>query len=379
MIWLRALLWILWLVACLYQLATRVLVRRFRRFEVDPPVSRRPGEPVSLLKPLYGTQERTENNIRSFAEQDYLGPSEVLLTVGRPGDPALDMARRLAAEDPRYRLLEGDTAGGCVNPKVANLLQGYPHCTAPFILCSDADMHAPPGHLDKMMEPFQDEQVGLVMSLYCAQQAHSPATALEALSGVDFAASVLVARVVEGLSFGLGAHLACRRTALEQIGGFSALGDYLAEDYHIGNRLYRAGWKVKLAGSILEDVLPDLSWKEYLSHQLRWMRTYRISRPGGHLAFITTQGTAWVLALLLLEGWNWPSALALGLWWVIRSRCTAANWRLLGGRSVERWVGWLPLKDLLYLGLWATSLVGDTVRWGPRKLKIFADGRMRPV
>jgi ceramide glucosyltransferase len=360
-------------VACLYQLGTYFLVIRFRRFEVDPPVAERPTYPVSQLKPLHGVQPRSESNLLSFLEQDYLGPSEMVCCL-REGDFQIEeIARRLNPGG----VVVGTPREECPNLKVANLLQGYPRCRYPFVLLSDADMWAPRGHLDKVMEHFEDERVGLVTALYCAQRVHRPAMALEALSGVDFAASVLVARVVEGLSFGLGANLACRREALEEIGGFEPLGQYLADDYQLGQRMHRAGWKIKLAGSILEDTLPDLSFRDYLSHQLRWLRTYRISRPGGHAAFIVTQGLIWTLALGVVYGWSWLSVLAFTGWWEVRRRCAEANWRNLGGHSVSRWIAWLGPKDALYLGLWVASWVGDTVRWGSRKLQLLPGGRVR--
>ena len=367
------------LFASLYQLATSYLVNRFRRFELEPEARSRPRYPVTHLKPIHGAKPRTESNLRSFTEQDYDGEVEVVFSAGRLHDPATPVARGIAADDPRVKVVEGDASANCTNPKVASMIQGYPHCTKAFVLSTDSDMHAPEGYLNKVMEHFDDPQVGMVTALYVIQQVHRPTMALEALSILDFSVSVLVARALEGMSFGLGASMAFRREALEQIGGFRAVGEYLAEDYQLGNRLHKAGWKVKLAGVVLEDVLPDITFKEYFMHQLRWMRTYRISRPAGHFAFIVTQGSAWVLGLLALTGWSWSTALAALLWWQIRTRCTSVNWTALGGQDVPRWVRFVPLKDLIYLSLWVTSLVGDRVTWGNRELQIFPDGQMRRV
>ena len=371
------LLWLLLSFAVFYQLATTYLVERFRKFELEPPAPFRPDYAVSHLKTVHGRQPRSESNWRSYIDQDYLGESEVVFTIGRLGDASAELAREIQRNDPRVKVIEGDASGNGANPKVASMIQGWPHCTMPYLLSTDSDMHAPPNYMDKIMAGFEDPKVGMVTCLYCIQRVNSPALAMEALSVLDFSVSVLVARAIEGMSFGLGANMAFRRDVLESIGAFDVLGDYLAEDYQLGNRITKAGWKVKLAGMVVEDVLPGMKLKEYLLHQLRWMRTYRISRPGGHFSYIVTQGTLWVNLICLLAGWNWQSALALWIWWTVRIRCTLHNWKVFGAVDAARWIPWLILKDHFYLILWVCSLVGDQVRWGPRLLKLFPDGRMK--
>lgn len=362
--------------AILYQLAAAWLVQRFRTREVDPPVRLDSGPPVSHLKPVHGVTPRTPENLRSYIDQDYPGPIEVVFTAGRPDDPVIPVCQELAAADPRIKVIAGDASGLGTNPKVASMIQGYPHCTCSVILSTDSDMFAPPGYMHKMLAPMRDPKVGMVTCLYCIQRVHAPAMALEALAVLDFSTSVLVARALEGMSFGLGANMCMRREALEEIGGVQGMGEYLAEDYQLGNRMHRKGWKVVLAGTVVEDVLGEMTLTQFLSHQLRWMRTYRISRPGGHFAYVVTQGSAWVLGLLALHGLTPLTAAAAGLWLAVRSRCALANWEALGGVDVGRWCWLVPIKDLFYLGLWLTSLVGNRVRWGPRELQLRPDGTM---
>lgn len=364
---------LLLLIACGYQKATVALVRRFRRFEVDPPVARRPRYAVSQLKPVHGVRARTGENFLSALEQDYLGEWEAIFSVGKPGDPAGELARSLGVT-----VAEGDANGSCPNRKVASMLLGYSHCKHSILVCSDAEMCVPSNYLDKMTAPFADDRVGMTTALYIIQRVHRPALALEALSIVDFATSVLVARVVEGLSFGLGANMTFRREALEEIGGLPAVGNYLAEDYQLANRIYRAGWKIALAGVIAESAVSDMSFSEYFSHQLRWMRTYRVSRPGGHFFYIITQGTFWVLALSFLLSWPYALSVAV-LWWALRISCARTCWDLLGGVEVNRWIYLVPFKDLLYLVLWVMSLFGHTVRWGADTLKLRKDGKIERI
>src|SRR5882672_145641 len=79
--------------------------------------------PVTILKPLKGVDEGLERNLRSFFRLDY--PAyELILGAPEADDPALEVARRVAAEFPSVaaRVVVG-TESLCPNPKM-NLLAG---------------------------------------------------------------------------------------------------------------------------------------------------------------------------------------------------------------------------------------------------------------
>jgi len=68
---------------------------------------------------------------------------------------------------------------------------------------------------------------------------------------------VLTARKIEhGIRFGLGSTLAASRTALAAAGGLEPLVDYLADDYEIGARIARAGYRIELCGETVETAVP---------------------------------------------------------------------------------------------------------------------------
>ena len=61
------------------------------------------------------------------------------------------------------------------------------------------------------------------------------ASRLEALAvNTDFTPMVMLSAAVEPVRYALGATIAIKRAALEQIGGFRAIKDYLADDFHLG-------------------------------------------------------------------------------------------------------------------------------------------------
>src|SRR5205085_602613 len=88
------------------------------------------------------------------------------------------------------------------------------------LLVNDGDIRVPPGYLSEVLDPLEDEGVGLVTCIYRGRGGSIPARA-EALGiGTEFAPSVLVARLLSSTGFALGSTMAFRRRELDAIGGF---------------------------------------------------------------------------------------------------------------------------------------------------------------
>ncbi len=73
---------------------------------------------------------------------------------------------------------------------------------------------------------------------------------------------VVTAEWVQGLRNAYGATIAFRRQALEQIGGFAALSDHLADDYVLGQRIAAAGWRLVLLPYVVDTILDSTSLSE---------------------------------------------------------------------------------------------------------------------
>jgi ceramide glucosyltransferase len=102
---------------------------------------------------------------------------------------------------------------------------------------------------------------------------------------LDFIPSVLVAERLEGITFGLGASMLLSKKAKKEIGGMPAIADYLADDYQIGNRLWKSGYRIILSDYVIEDVVGPMSFSDYVTHQIRWARSYRSSRPRRYFGY----------------------------------------------------------------------------------------------
>ena len=339
------------------------------------------GPPVSILKPVQGTDPGAYESFRSHCLQDY-PEYEVIFVVGDANDAAVPLIEQLQREFPGHSI----QIAVCplvlgTNRKVGNLLQALPLARHEYLLINDGDVRVPPHYLSSVMEHFSDEKVGLVTCLYRGVPGAGLASKLEALGiNTEFAAGVLVARQIEGgLRFGLGGTLAFSRKALNDIGGLEPMVDYLADDYELGARIAAAGYKVVLSQEVVAVYVPEYSFSEFFQHQLRWGRGTRNSRKLGYSGLILTFGTFWAL-LAVLASRGAPAAWGL-LGLLLLARMTMAlvvGTGVLRAREVLRDLWLVPLRDLVALVVWAGSYTGRTVAWRG-KYFILENGKLRPV
>jgi len=322
--------------------------------------------PVSILKPLKGTDPEMYESFRSHCVQNY-PQYEIIFGVSDPADPALELVERLRKEFPEctIRLIICSEILG-TNVKVSNLVQMAREARYDILLVNDSDIRVPPDYLRRITAHLGEPQIGMVTCLYRGVPAGSLGSRLEALGiSTDFCAGVLVAQKLErGIRFGLGSTLALRRTDLQSIGGFESLLDYLADDYELGVRIANKGLRVKLSEVVVETFLPVYTLRGFVEHQLRWGRCIRDSRPWGHLGLVTTFGLMWsLLALILGKGALWAWLLLFAVLLARALMAISVGKQVLHDTQVMRSLWLLPLRDLMAVGLWIGSLLGHTVRW----------------
>ncbi len=330
--------------------------------------------PVTILKPLKGTDPEMYESFRSHCLQDY-PEYEIIFGVSDPGDPAVKLVERLKKEFPQraIRMMVCPKNLGA-NTKVSNLVQMLREAKYEYLIVNDSDIRVKPDYLRRVVAPLvdppaaplADPKIGMVTCLYRGVASPTLGSRLESIGiSADFSAGVLAARNIEGgIRFGLGSTLAFRRRDLESIGGFEAMVDYLADDYEIGSRIAAQGLEVKLSEVVVETFLPPYTLREFADHQLRWARGVRDSRPWGYVGLGLTFGLPWaLLAVALSHGavWAWELLAAVA---AIRVAMALVVGRLvLQDREVLRLLGLLPLRDLVASLIWLVSFTGHTVSW----------------
>jgi ceramide glucosyltransferase len=205
----------------------------------------------------------------------------------------------------------------------------------------------------------------VVTCLYRGRADNSFASKLEAVSNsTEFQPGVLVAWLMEGVKFALGATMAVRRQALDDMGGFEVLADHYSDDFETGNRIAAKGWKVDLCPWPVVTVFPKQTMGECFRHQVRWALTTRHSRPLGHLGLGLTFGLPWSVAAAVVAP-SWPVAGAyLGAYVVLR---LAVAWQVgvvgLQDAALKRRLWWFPVRDAFGLMVWVTSFFKRRIIW----------------
>ncbi|MGH9513825.1 MAG: bacteriohopanetetrol glucosamine biosynthesis glycosyltransferase HpnI [Terriglobales bacterium] len=330
--------------------------------------------PVSVLKPLKGTDPQMYENLHTHCLQNY-PDYEIVFGVNDRNDPAVAVVERLMLDFPKQpmRLILCKPNMGA-NVKAGNLAQMAAQARSEYLVVSDSDIKVSPHHLRRVVAPLHDGKIGLVTCLYRGVAAADLGSRLESVGiSTDFAPGVLAARTVEnGIRFGLGSTLAFRRGDLATIGGFESFADYLADDYELGSRIAELGLRVVLSEEVVETVLPHYSLVAFMQHQLRWARTVRDSRYWGFAGLIFTFALPWALLAVLFSAAGSPVTWRLlGLVLFLRLAVAVVVGRLLlEDKHILRLAWLIPLRDLLAPFVWAAALVGNTVAWRGERFRL---------
>jgi ceramide glucosyltransferase len=345
--------------------------------------------PVSLLKPLHGSEPELERRLESFFEQEY-PVFEILFCARSARDPGLSIAMRVAARYPHVPakfLSCGDPP--YANAKVWSLERMQRVAEHKIFVVSDSDVSVTPNYLRAVVAPFADDRVGLVTCLYrgvsmatTTVKGSSFWSRLEAVGmSIEMSSGVLVAEMLEGMKFALGPTMVVRRDCLDQAGGFAAIGEYHGDDFILGNLMAAHGHKVVLSTHAIEHLILNTSFVSSARHQIRWMRGTRFDRPKGHLGTVLTFSMPYgllaavvalalqrpVLAIFLLS-WSWTTRVALAA--------------LVGGlvvREPDLWRSAMlyPVRDLLGFFFWSASYLGNEVLWRGEVYELLRGGLMR--
>ncbi|MGI4829338.1 MAG: glycosyltransferase [Janthinobacterium lividum] len=351
-----------------------------RRREQSQPATYLPA--LSMLKPLHGTEPGMERNLESFFEQDY-PEFELLFCAREASDSGLQLARRVGERYPqvsaRYETC-GEPKPRFHNAKVYSLAKLDSVARYDEYVTSDADVRVAPDYLQRMAQYLRDPQVGLASCVYLgtAHPGAGLASRLDAVGkSVEMTSGVLVADMLEGTKFALGATMAVRRKSFDQVGGFGELGQFYADDFVLGNRLAEQGTGVLLATHVIRLMVQDSPFWLSFRNQLRWMQSTRRSRPWGHLGSGLTFAVPFGILGLVWGLFNRRPGLG-ALWFLatVVNRWLQASTILvvLGEPEWVRGAVLYPLRDLLGFGLWVSSYMGENFYYRGKVYKLKEGG-----
>ncbi len=363
-------------IGSVYALVAAVLVARARAAR-DVARAALPG--VTVLKPLRGGEPALYENLRSFCEQAYGGPVQVVFGTEDATDDAAAVVRRIVSEQPgqdRELVLRAAAVGA--NPKIATLVALEPYIRHPLVVLADSDIGVPPHYLRRVVAALDAPGVGAVTCLYRGEPRAGVWSVLAAMA-IDYH---FLPSVVVGVAVGLarpcfGSTIALRRETLAAIGGFAAFVDHLADDHAIGEAVRANSMRVAIADVVVTHTCSERTAAELIGHELRWARTIRAVSPLGYAASVVTHPLPFALA-----GWALLGGVALGA----ASVAVALASRLVLELRVDHTLGspskrWRlgPMRDLVSFAVFAASFFVNTITWRGRRYRVRADATVTAI
>jgi ceramide glucosyltransferase len=263
-----------------------------------------------------------------------------------------------------------------LNHKVSNLINMAPSIRHDVVVLSDSDIRVEPTYLRQVVAALEQPGVGGVTCLYYGL----PVTGLWArLSALGINAHFMPG-VIVGASLGLarpcfGSTVALRRSTLEQIGGFAAFADCIADDYAIGDALRTDGRAVAIPPFAVAHICTQTSARQLWLHELRWARTIRSVDPAGYAGSIIAHPLPWALLAILLGAGSAALPLAIGLAVAAILCRIMLLWRVEQAGALPEQPYWLvPARDLFSFAVFVVSFLGRGVSWKGHRYRMLGDG-----
>lgn len=213
------------------------------------------GAGVTFVMPVLNERDYLARAVETVLAQDFEGPRELVLALGPSHDGTTELARSLAAADPRIRLVDNPAADIPIGLNLAIDAGSYP-----TIVRVDAHSELSAGYTARALatlERVRAANVGGVMRAE-GRTAFQRAVAFAYNSPIGLGGSAYHSGTEEGEAE--SAYLGViRRSVLAEIGGFDE-SIRRGEDWELNLRIRRAGYRVWFDPRLSVTYWPRESW-----------------------------------------------------------------------------------------------------------------------
>jgi len=333
--------------------------------------------PISIIKPLKGLDDNLFDNLESFCKQDY-PEYEVILSLENRNDPAYRVAEKIKNKYPDRVTIVIDNSSKALNPKVRNMMTAYKISKYDYFLISDSNVYVDSDYLKKTSASMS-EDVGLITNLIVGTGGKSFGAVLENLKLNSFILlSVCLLDKFLKMPCSIGKSMLMRKKDFEEIGGFSAVQDVLAEDYLIGKLINEKGKKVVLSNYMIENVNEYWSIKRFFNRHTRWAK---IRWKIGGVKYFTEPLTNPVFIASLITLFYAFSNLSLILLLLSVLIKTTGDYFVM--RMIKQKPGiqmiLSPIKDLISGIIWFVPFITSKVNWRGNLYLISENTVLMPV
>lgn len=245
---------------------------------------------VSIIKALKGIDAHLIENLESFCDIDY--PNyEIILTVASPDDPVIPMINHFinqAGKNNIKLVIDPSTIG--YNPQISNFNNGYKASKGDIVIFSDSDTRATPDFIRCLIEPLEDERVGISSGFAMFRR---PQGFWSLAKCIIYNSSVPLHNALwcKFIPITIGAAMAMRRQVFEKIGGFRPIADKLTTDQELGKLIGRYGYKAKLTPYLIAMYEERMPFVDHIKQTLRWLVAIKAASPVGYNLILLTDTT----------------------------------------------------------------------------------------
>ncbi len=220
--------------------------------------------PLSVIIAAFNEGRVIAKTLRSVLDTDFAGTFELIVIDDGSRDDTAAEVERIAASDPRVRLLRQPNRG-----KSAALRHGLAHAQHDTIVFLDADTHFEKSTLAELVKPFVNPLVGAVSGharvgnlrtfvARCQSLEYICGFNLDRRAYTDWNCITVVP----------GAISAFRKSAIEAAGGLSH--DTLAEDTDLTLTLHRLGYRIEYAPDAVAWTEAPETFRTLAKQRFRW-------------------------------------------------------------------------------------------------------------
>ncbi len=220
-----------WLLLCtaLNELRFYHVNKRGRKYRLkDNPL-------VSIIIPARNEEDNLPSLLESMIHQEYRN-IEILVIDDRSTDRTWEIIREYEEKDNRVRGYKTGEKRYCSHGKMNAMLNLIPHAHGKFLLCTDADTtHGPRSVLNalKIIESDKADILSGFPAEYSSSYFARTITASMVFSNVCIPHFIFNTLHLSSFAIGIGQFIMMRRSAYEEVGGYSVLGDQICDDIGI--------------------------------------------------------------------------------------------------------------------------------------------------
>lgn len=332
--------------------------------------------PISIIKPLKGLDDNLFDNLESFCKQDY-PQYEIILSLQDYNDPAYRVAEKIRNKYPELVKIIVDNSYHALNPKVKNMISAYNASKYDYFLISDSNVYVDPDYLKKTVAAMTPD-TGLVTNLIIGEGGKTLGAKLENLQLNSFIIlSVCFLDKFLKMPCSIGKSMLMRKSDFEEIGGFNAVKDVLAEDYLIGKLMHGKGKKVVLSSYTIKNINEYWSFKKFLNRHTRWAKIRWKIAGAKYLTELLSNPIFLSSIIPILEGF---SKISLSVFLTVA--LIKITFDLYVSKIIRSSTGisaiLIPIKDLLVALMWFVPIFNCNINWRGNIYKVGQDTRIIP-